>query len=134
LAVVADDIVMGVTEVVRGEDLLLSTAKQVLLRRALRDCVRQERAAGRDPALFPAALMEAEPLYYHCPLVRDADGKRMSKRRGSETLRAMREAGRRPEQVRAALFPAAMRDDAVREGDGDGDGDGDGGGQMRDSV
>jgi glutamyl/glutaminyl-tRNA synthetase len=53
LAVVADDIAMGITEVVRGEDLLLSTARQLLIYRAL----------GREP-----------PRYYHCPLVLDENG------------------------------------------------------------
>jgi len=107
MAVVVDDVLMGVTELVRGKDLLVSTARQLLLLRALRDCCRQERAAGREPALFPAALVEAEPRYFHCPLMRDAEGKRMSKRRGSETLRAYREAGKTPAQVWEACFPAA---------------------------
>jgi len=106
MAVVVDDALMGVSEVVRGKDLLVSTARQLLLLRALRDCCRQERAAGREPGLFPASLMEAEPKYYHCPLLRDAEGKRMSKRRGSATLRAHREAGKSPTQVREACYPA----------------------------
>lgn len=62
LAVVADDHAMAVTEVVRGEDLLLSTARQLLLYRAL----------GWQP-----------PAWYHCPLVRDADGNRLAKRRAN---------------------------------------------------
>ncbi len=61
LAVVADDIDMEITEVVRGEDLLTSTFRQILLYRAL----------------------QAElPAFYHCPLVRDELGRRLAKRAG----------------------------------------------------
>jgi glutamyl-tRNA synthetase len=69
LAVVADDIAQGVTEVVRGEDLLLSTARQILLYRAL----------GATP-----------PAWCHEPLVRDAQGKRLSKRDPGLTIRELR--------------------------------------------
>ncbi len=60
LAVVADDAAMAMTEVVRGEDLVQSTFRQILLYRAL-GC--------------------AEPAWYHCELVRDAEGRRLAKRR-----------------------------------------------------
>ena len=66
LAVVADDLDMGITEVVRGEDLLTSTFRQLLLYRAL----------GRRA-----------PDFYHAPLVRDAEGRRLAKRDGSVRLR-----------------------------------------------
>ncbi len=59
LAVVVDDAAMAITEVVRGADLLLSTARQLLLYEALGLSV---------------------PHFYHCPLVVDTDGRRMSKR------------------------------------------------------
>ncbi|MCY4355716.1 MAG: tRNA glutamyl-Q(34) synthetase GluQRS [Truepera sp.] len=72
LAVVADDIAMGVTEVVRGDDLLPSTAAQILLYRAL----------GAAP-----------PSFAHLPLLKGTDGGRLSKRRGSLTLKALREVG-----------------------------------------
>ena len=76
LAVVVDDHRMEITEVVRGEDLLLSTARQLLLYAAL----------GWDP-----------PLWYHCPLVIDpATGRRMSKPHKSLGLRALRESGQEP--------------------------------------
>jgi glutamyl-tRNA synthetase len=81
LAVVADDIAMGITEVVRGEDLLTSTARQLLLYRAL----------GAEP-----------PAFYHCPLVRDASGRRLAKRDAALGIRALREAGRTPDEVRVA--------------------------------
>jgi len=59
LACVVDDIEMGITEVVRGADLLRSTFRQLLLYRAL----------GAQP-----------PEYYHCELVRDEHGNRLAKR------------------------------------------------------
>lgn len=84
LAVVADDAAMRITEVVRGEDLLKSTARQLLLARAL----------GIDP-----------PSYYHCALMTDAAGTRLAKRHDALSLRALRAAGRTPAEVRA-LFSA----------------------------
>jgi glutamyl-tRNA synthetase len=75
LAVVADDAAMAITEVVRGEDLLRSTFRQVLLGRA---------------------LGFAEPAWYHCPLVRDAEGKRLAKRHHSLSLRELRKSGADP--------------------------------------
>ncbi len=79
LAVVADDHAMAITEVVRGEDLLASTARQILLYRAL----------GWTP-----------PAFYHCPLVRDAEGRRLAKRTDAVSLRELRNAGLTPDDVR----------------------------------
>lgn len=70
LAVVVDDYLMGITEVVRGEDLLKSTARQILLYQAL----------GWDM-----------PKWLHCPLVTDAGGVRLAKRHQSLSLREMRQ-------------------------------------------
>jgi glutamyl-tRNA synthetase len=78
LAVVADDAAMHITEVVRGADLLKSTARQLLLIRALR---------------LPI------PAYYHCDLVRDSAGVRLAKRHDALSLRTLREQRRTPEQV-----------------------------------
>lgn len=78
LAVVADDAAMGITEVVRGDDLLLSTPRQLLLFRLL---------GGRPPG------------YAHVPLLHDASGERLAKRHKSLTLAALREAGASPEAV-----------------------------------
>ena len=72
LATVVDDDFQGVTEVVRGDDLLSSTPRQILLCRAL----------GLTP-----------PRYLHVPLVLDAGGERMAKRRDSTRLAALRETG-----------------------------------------
>jgi len=75
LAVVVDDIAMGITEVVRGEDLLTSTARQLLLYRA-----------------FAAA----PPAFFHCPLLRDEQGRRLAKRDDALSLRTLRERGLPP--------------------------------------
>jgi len=78
LAVVVDDAAMDVTKTLRGADLLGSTARQILLYRA---------------------LGFAEPQWLHVPLLLGPDGQRLSKRHGSVTLREAREAGLRPEAV-----------------------------------
>ncbi|MEX0323583.1 MAG: glutamate--tRNA ligase family protein [Puniceicoccaceae bacterium] len=84
LGVVVDDHDMQITEVVRGEDLLMSTAKQLLLYEAL----------GWQP-----------PQWYHCPLVIDPEtGTRMSKTHKSMGLRALREAGHAPGLQLEAYF------------------------------
>lgn len=80
LACVVDDAAMGITEVVRGRDLLKSTARQVLLQRA---------------------LGLSTPVYCHCDLVRDDAGVRLAKRHDALSLRSLRESGLSPEQVRA---------------------------------
>jgi glutamyl-tRNA synthetase len=79
LAVVVDDAAMGITEVVRGEDLLISTARQLLIYQAL------ERPA---------------PKFYHTPLLCDTSGQRLAKRHQSLSLREMRAAGQEPEALR----------------------------------
>jgi glutamyl-tRNA synthetase len=84
LAVVVDDHAMDISEVVRGEDLLLSTARQLLL--------------------YEAFHWNA-PAWYHCPLVVDpATGKRMSKTHRSLGLRALRESGHVPGMDPARYF------------------------------
>lgn len=79
LAVVADDAAMGITEVVRGEDLLISTARQILIYEAL----------GCEP-----------PAFFHTPLMVDAEGQRLAKRHRSLSLRELREAGNTPASLR----------------------------------
>lgn len=69
LAVVVDDAAMRITEVVRGADLLLSTARQLLLYRAL----------GLQP-----------PAFYHCELMTDESGVRLAKRHDALSLRTLR--------------------------------------------
>jgi glutamyl-tRNA synthetase len=72
LAVVVDDLAMGITEVVRGDDLLSSTPRQLALYEAL----------GAQP-----------PAFLHVPLMLDADGRRMSKRFGSLSITQCQQAG-----------------------------------------
>ena len=78
LAVVVDDAAMRVSEVVRGADLLKSTARQLLLLRALE---------------FSA------PGYFHCELVRDSSGVRLAKRNDALSIRHLRSSGMSPERV-----------------------------------
>jgi glutamyl-tRNA synthetase len=80
LACVADDAAMQITEVVRGADLLVSTARQILLYRALG---------------LPA------PAFFHCPLMTDEHGTRLAKRHDALSLRHLREQGRKPDEVRS---------------------------------
>ena len=82
LACVADDAAMRITEVVRGADLLVSTARQLLLYRAL----------GLTP-----------PEFFHCPLMLDERGERLAKRHEALSLRALRASGKSPEEIRAMM-------------------------------
>jgi glutamyl-tRNA synthetase len=82
LAVVVDDLAMEIDEVVRGADLLASTARQIQLIRAL----------GGEP-----------PAYAHVPLLLDPDGGKLSKRDASLTLGSLRAAGVRPEALAGYL-------------------------------
>lgn len=79
LAVVVDDARMQITEIVRGADLLISTARQILLYGAL----------GWKP-----------PEFYHCPLMLDESGRRLAKRHDALSLRALRESGMTPDRIR----------------------------------
>lgn len=78
LAVVVDDLRMGINEVVRGSDLLDSTARQIALIRAL----------GATP-----------PAYVHVPLLLAADGNKLSKRDDAISIASLRMAGLQPQQV-----------------------------------
>jgi len=78
LAVVVDDAHQRITEVVRGADLLKSTARQILLSRAL---------------ALPV------PDYYHCDLVRDESGARLAKRCDALSIRHLRESGMNAAEV-----------------------------------
>jgi glutamyl-tRNA synthetase len=82
LAVTVDDAEMGITEVVRGEDLLASTFRQLLIYRAL----------GVEP-----------PAFFHCPLVTDESGRRLAKRDAARSLRALRQSGADPVALRASF-------------------------------
>ena len=84
LACVADDAAMHITEVVRGADLLKSTARQILLNRALGlTC----------------------PAWFHCRLVVDHNGRRLAKRHDALSLRALRQRGLTPMNILSAELP-----------------------------
>lgn len=82
LAVVVDDAAMEITEVVRGEDLLLSTCRQLLLYEAL----------GMNP-----------PQFFHTPLLVDAEGRRLAKRDNALSVCALRERQITAEEVREMI-------------------------------
>jgi len=79
IAVVVDDALQGVTDVVRGQDLFAATS----LHRLLQDL-----------------LGLPEPRYRHHPLITDAQGEKLAKSRGSPSLRDLRAAGVAPDEVR----------------------------------
>ena len=98
LAVVVDDAAMRITEIVRGADLLKSTARQLLLMRALG----YGDPRYGDPSyadLRYAQLGHAAPDYFHCELVRDAAGARLAKRHDALSIRHLREKGLTAEKV-----------------------------------
>jgi glutamyl/glutaminyl-tRNA synthetase len=84
LASVCDDISMEMTEVVRGADLLKSTARQILIFKAL----------GFAP-----------PAWYHCKLVLDHNGRRLAKRHDALSLRTLRQRGLTPMNIFGADVP-----------------------------
>jgi len=96
-AVAVDDAEMGVTEVVRGDDHLSNTPKQLLVLEAL----------GFEP-----------PRYAHLPLLHGPDGKKLSKRHGAASVQELREAGYLPAAVRnyLALLGWGTSDDTTLMG------------------
>ena len=95
-AVAVDDAEMGITDVVRGDDHLSNTPKQLLVLAAL----------GFEP-----------PRYAHLPLLHGPDGKKLSKRHGAASVQELRDAGlpagRRPQLPRAARLGDRRRHDAA---------------------
>ncbi len=81
LSCAVDDAMMQITEVVRGADLLVSTARQILIYRA---------------------LGLAAPVFFHCELMRDERGERLAKRHDALSLRALRARGDSAEKLRYA--------------------------------
>ena len=100
-AVAIDDLDAGITHVVRGEDHLSNTPKQVLVLEATRAT-----GFGGDAPL---------PVYAHLPLLHGPDGKKLSKRHGAASVQELREAGYLPEAVRnyLALLGWGAGDDAT---------------------
>ncbi len=100
-AVAIDDLDAGITHVVRGEDHLSNTPKQLLVLEAAR-------AAGFGPDVAP-------PIYAHLPLLHGPDGKKLSKRHGAASVQELRDAGYLPEAIRnyLALLGWGAGDDAT---------------------
>jgi glutamyl-tRNA synthetase len=100
-AVAIDDLDAGITHVVRGEDHLSNTPKQLLVLEAAR-------AAGFGPDVPP-------PIYAHLPLLHGPDGKKLSKRHGAASVQELRDAGYLPEAIRnyLALLGWGAGDDAT---------------------
>ncbi len=100
-AVAIDDLDAGITHVVRGEDHLSNTPKQLLVLEAAR-------AAGFGPDT-------PIPAYAHLPLLHGPDGKKLSKRHGAASVQELRDAGYLPEAVRnyLALLGWGAGDDAT---------------------
>ena len=88
-AVAIDDLDAGITHVVRGEDHLSNTPKQVLVLEAAKQV-----GLGADAPL---------PRYAHLPLLHGPDGKKLSKRHGAASVQELRDAGYLPEAVRNYL-------------------------------
>ncbi len=82
LAVVVDDAAMQITEVVRGADLLKSTARQILVARA---------------------LGVPSPAWYHCDLLVDEQGRRLAKRHDALSLRSLQRQGKQPQELLAHI-------------------------------
>jgi glutamyl-tRNA synthetase len=99
-AVAIDDLDAGITHVVRGEDHLSNTPKQVLVLEAVT-------AVG-----FATVPL---PIYAHLPLLHGPDGKKLSKRHGADSVQELREKGYLPEAVRnyLALLGWGSDDDTV---------------------
>jgi glutamyl-tRNA synthetase len=100
-AVAIDDLDAAITHVVRGEDHLSNTPKQLLVLQAAR-------AVGFGDGA-------PEPLYAHLPLLHGPDGKKLSKRHGAASVQELRDAGYLPEAVRnyLALLGWGAGDDAT---------------------
>ena len=82
LSVVCDDIFMKITHVIRGDDHLTNTPKQILIYKG---------------------LQEEPPLFAHIPLIHGADGKKLSKRHGAMAVEDYRTMGYLPESLRSYL-------------------------------
>ncbi len=89
LSCAVDDAELGITEVVRGADLIRSTFRQLLLIRA---------------------LGHAAPAYFHAPLMLDDQGERLAKRHDALSLRTLRIQGVSPEQIIAQFIAADLTD------------------------
>jgi len=98
LACTVDDLLMGVTEVVRGDDLLAATPAQILLAQAL-----QTSQPPNIPTSQPPNFPTSQLSYLHVPLVVGPDGRRLAKRHGDTRISSYRAAGKRPGEILGRL-------------------------------
>ena len=91
LAVAVDDLRMEMTHILRGADLLDSTARQLAIMEAL------------SPSTPASTDHGARPRYAHVPVIHGPDGRKLSKRHGAPDLTALREGGADPTRVVAFL-------------------------------
>lgn len=102
-AVCIDDLTQGITHIVRGEDILNSTARQIALSQMIADT-----CTGDATLQVPAYT---RPLYLHHPLIVDTTGKKLSKREHAHSLRQDKEAGISPEALFGrVLFKARLQE------------------------
>lgn len=93
LASAVDDMLMNVTEIVRGADLITSTFRQIMIWRVMNHPL---------------------PRFYHCPLLRDETGRRLAKRDHARSLRTLRESGFSARDVLSLIERAGANMDATR--------------------
>ena len=102
LAVVVDDARQGVTDVIRGNDLLDSAARQLMLISALHAPAADNANSATlraDAAPLNAADVHGAPRYWHLPLIVGHDGRRLAKRHGDTRIDTYRALGTTPERV-----------------------------------
>jgi len=100
LCVCTDDLEQGITHIVRGEDIINSTARQIALSETL---CQVASGIGHIPREY------VRPLYLHHPLIVDPSGKKLSKRELAHSIRQDKEAGYRPEELLGrVLFKAGF--------------------------
>jgi glutamyl-tRNA synthetase len=106
-AVAVDDLDAHITHIVRGEDHLSNTPKQLLVLEAM--------AATGIAAQAGAGEAAVQPVYAHLPLLHGPDGKKLSKRHGAASVQELRDAGYLPEALRnyLALLGWGSDDDAT---------------------
>lgn len=114
LAVILDDIAMGISEVIRGDDLLDTTGQQLYLYKTLKESyqfdfkelvqhfgIRSDNLKTSDMAYDTSPIVI--PSYGHAPLLIDKDGYRLSKRQKSITVRELRQQEWSPERILGEL-------------------------------
>lgn len=105
LCVCTDDLEQGITHIVRGEDIINSTARQIALSETLCNVAHH---VGNIPREYK------RPIYLHHPLIVDSAGKKLSKRELAHSVRQDKEAGNSPEELLGrVLFKAGFLPKAV---------------------